>query len=76
MGFNQKQSVAILYVLSVILGLSAVLLTTSGEVKIIILVVAVLLSVMIRLSIKAYDRQQEKKQPEQFDKEGIGRAQV
>ena len=56
MGFDQKQSVAILYVLSAILGLSAVLLTTSGEVKIIILVVAVLLSVMIGMSITAYEQ--------------------
>ena len=30
MGFNQKQAVAILYVISAILGLSAVVLTTSG----------------------------------------------
>jgi len=33
MGFNQKQAVAILYVISVILGLSGVVLTTSGAMK-------------------------------------------
>ena len=33
MGLNQKQAVAILYVISSILGLSAVVLTTSGAVK-------------------------------------------
>ena len=33
MGFNQKQAVAVLYVISAILGLSAVVLTTSGPVK-------------------------------------------
>lgn len=33
MGLNQKQAVAILYVISAILGLSAVVLTTSGELK-------------------------------------------
>ena len=33
MGFNQKQAVAILYVISAILGLSAVVLTTSGALK-------------------------------------------
>ena len=64
MGFDQKQSVAILYVLSVILGLSAVLLTTSGEVKIIILAVAVLLAVVIGMSITAYDQHSEQKKEE------------
>ena len=33
MGFTQKQTVAVLYVISAILGLSAVVLTTSGIVK-------------------------------------------
>lgn len=33
MGFSQKQAVAMLYVISAILGLSAVVLTTSGVVK-------------------------------------------
>ena len=33
MGLNQKQTVAALYVVSSLLGLSAVVLTTSGELK-------------------------------------------
>ena len=33
MGFNQKQAVAVLYIISAILGLCAVVLTTSGELK-------------------------------------------
>jgi UDP-GlcNAc:undecaprenyl-phosphate GlcNAc-1-phosphate transferase len=33
MGLSQKQAVAVLYVISAILGLSAVILTTSGEVR-------------------------------------------
>ena len=33
MGFSQKQAVAVLYVISAILGLSAVVLTTSGELR-------------------------------------------
>lgn len=70
MGFDQKQSVAILYALSMVLGLSAVLLATSGEVKIIILVIAVLLSVMIGLSITALDKRgEEKKQHQEDEKE-------
>ena len=40
MGFNQKQAVAVLYVISAILGLSAVVLTTSGPIKAMILLLA------------------------------------
>lgn len=40
MGLNQKQAVATLYVISAILGLSAVVLTTSGEVKAMVLLLA------------------------------------
>ena len=40
MGLNQKQAVATLYVISTILGLSAVVLTTSGEIKAMLLMVA------------------------------------
>ena len=41
MGFSQKQSVAIAYMLSGILGLAAVLLTSSGELKALILIAAI-----------------------------------
>lgn len=40
MGFNQKQAVAILYIISAILGLSAVVLTTSGPIKAMMLLCA------------------------------------
>lgn len=43
MGFNQKQAVAICYMLTAILGLAAVLLTSSGELKALILIGAVLI---------------------------------
>ncbi len=42
MGFSQKQSVAILYTMSGILGLTAVVLTTSGEKKAMIFVACLL----------------------------------
>ncbi len=38
MGFTQKQSVAITYMMTAILGLAAVVLTTSGELKALILI--------------------------------------
>ncbi len=40
MGFSQKQAVAILYVISAILGLSAVVLTTSGALRAMLLLMA------------------------------------
>ena len=40
MGLSQKQAVAILYAISVILGLAAVVITTRGEIRALILVLA------------------------------------
>jgi UDP-GlcNAc:undecaprenyl-phosphate GlcNAc-1-phosphate transferase len=40
MGFSQKQAVAVLYIITAILGLSAVVLTTSGPIKAILLLLA------------------------------------
>lgn len=47
MGFNQKQAVAILYAISGTLGLSAVVLTSSGEIKAMVLLAAIILIVLI-----------------------------
>ena len=47
MGFSQKQAVAIVYMLTAILGLAAVLLTSSGELKALILIGAVFVVSMI-----------------------------
>ena len=51
MGFNQKQAVAILYVISAILGLSAVVLTTSGALKAMMLLCALCLAWAIAAKI-------------------------
>ncbi|MGE4548504.1 MAG: MraY family glycosyltransferase [Intestinibacillus sp.] len=45
MGFNQKQSVAILYAISGTLGLAAVVLTSRGEIKAMMLVLAVIIAI-------------------------------
>ncbi len=58
MGFDQKQSVAILYAVSVILALSAVLLATSGEMKVAIFAIAVLLCLFIALSVMKNHKKQ------------------
>lgn len=64
MGFNQKQSVAIIYVLTGLLGLSAVVLTTSGEMRALMLLAAVLLVSVIGFQL-IFARQHPKEQPEQ-----------
>jgi UDP-GlcNAc:undecaprenyl-phosphate GlcNAc-1-phosphate transferase len=71
MGFDQKQSVAILYVLSVILGLCAVLLTTSGEARIVIVVAAVLISFFISMSTRLFGLK-HKGEPRSDDTPGEG----
>lgn len=47
MGFTQKQAVGILYVISAILGLSAVVLTTSGAVKAMVFLFAMAAAAMV-----------------------------
>jgi len=51
MGFSQKQAVAVLYVITAILGLSAVVLTTSGAVKAMLLLLAFCVAGAVALSI-------------------------
>lgn len=71
MGFSQKQAVAITYLLTGILGLAAVLLTSSGEVKALILIGAVFLvgalglNVIFRKSKKPEENQETEKLPSQ-----------
>jgi len=51
MGFSQKQAVAVLYVITAILGLSAVVLTTSGPLKAMILLLAFCAAGVVSLGI-------------------------
>ena len=51
MGFNQKQAVAIIYMITAILGLSAVVLTSSGALKALILVSAVIVVGAVAMKI-------------------------
>ena len=50
LGLNQKQAVAILYAISAVLGLAAVTLTTSGMMRVLLL----LLALVIALAVWAY----------------------
>ncbi len=69
MGFNQKQAVAILYVISAILGLSAVVLTTSGALKAIVLLCALYLAGLIagKLFLVHNDTQAEASKKKEAD---------
>ena len=51
MGLTQKQAVAILYAISGVLGLAAVVITTSGAFRALIIVIAVLVAVAIGILI-------------------------
>ena len=51
MGLNQKQAVAVLYAVSAILGLAAVLLTSTGIVRIIVAVIAFAIAVCVWLFV-------------------------
>ena len=64
MGFTQKQAVAIAYMLTAILGLAAVVLTSSGELKALILIGAVFVvgAIGMRLIFSSHE-------PEQADAE-------
>ncbi len=60
MGLSQKQAVAVLYVISAFLGLAAVVLTTSGELKALILIAAFIAALVIagflmRSSLRAHE---------------------
>ena len=52
MGFDQKQAVTILYAISAVLGLLAVLLATSGESKIIFLALAAIICFYISVNVR------------------------
>ena len=70
MGFNQKQAVAILYVISAMLGLSAVVLTTSGALKAMVLLCALCLAGLIsgKILLSHNENHQEKtKEKEEKD---------
>jgi UDP-GlcNAc:undecaprenyl-phosphate GlcNAc-1-phosphate transferase len=67
MGFSQKQSVAITYMITAILGLAAVVLTSSGEVRAMILIAAVFIvgGIGMKLLVAHNDDPKEAEQPEQ-----------
>lgn len=69
MGFNQKQAVAICYMLTAILGLAAVVLTSSGELRALILIGAVLVVGFIGFQMIFKKPHQEAKSSEESQHE-------
>ena len=66
MGFTQRQTVAILYCISGIMGISAVVMTVSGEIKAILLLFAVIIAALfgIILIAKREQKSDEEQSPE------------
>ncbi len=68
MGLSQKQAVAVLYAISAVLGLSAVLIATSGAVKALIMVFAFCIAIIIGIALlRSHDVQV-------FEREEAGKA--
>ena len=67
MGFSQKQSVAIAYMLTGMLGLAAVLLTSSGELKALILIAAIFIvsAIGFKLIFAKNDRSEDEPEEKQ-----------
>lgn len=74
MGFTQKQTVAILYTMSAILGLSAVLLTGSGAIKAILLLLAVIICAFFAYEV--FEREAKKTRPPKGEGEEGGDAPI
>ena len=70
MGLNQKQAVAVLYMISAILGLSAVVLTTSGPVKAMLLLMALCFAGAIAGHIFLSNNRKEREKEARSDGEG------
>ena len=69
MGFSQKQTVAILYTLSAVLGLTAIVLTESGAGKAMALILAVI--AVAAVAYKVFSAEDKQNEQEKLGKEGL-----
>ena len=67
LGFDQKQSVAILSAFSAVLGLTAVLLATTNEAKLVILALAVLICFFLGMSLMTMEKRHQKEEQARLD---------
>jgi UDP-GlcNAc:undecaprenyl-phosphate GlcNAc-1-phosphate transferase len=64
MGFSQKQTVAILYTISAVLGLSAVIWTKEGIFRAVVLIISVLIVSFIAFKVFEYEQNNKNKSKE------------
>lgn len=79
LGFDQKQSVAILYAFSSLMGLTAVLLARTNESKLIILALAILACFFLSMSLMAFEKRHQKEEQarlEQLQQEAMKKAEA
>lgn len=62
LGFDQKQSVAILYAFSAVLGLTAVILSKTNESKLIVLALALLLCFFMGVMLMGFEKRHQKEE--------------
>ena len=75
MGLSQKQAVAILYSISFVLGLSAVIITTDGEIKALILTFAFCVAVAVAATVmKGFSREKVEESEEETPRPDEGAA--
>ena len=69
MGMNQKQAVATLYMVAGVLGLFAVMIVTSGYLKVILSIVALIATAYTVARIARYPHEHHKKEQEEQHRE-------
>ena len=65
LGFDQKQSVAILYAFSALMGLTAVILARTNETRLIFLAIAVLVCFFLAMSLMSFEKRHSKREQAQ-----------
>ena len=68
LGFDQKQSVAILYAFSALMGLTAVILARTNESKLIILAIAVLVCFFLAMSLMSFEKHHKAEEQAQLER--------
>lgn len=68
LGFDQKQSVAILYTFSALMGLTAVILARTNESKLIILAIAVLVCFFLAMSLMSFEKHHRAEEQAQLER--------
>ena len=68
LGFDQKQSVAILYAFSALMGLTAVILARTNESKLIILAIAVLVCFFLAMSLMSFEKHHRAEEQAQLER--------